>query len=269
MTKPGLPTDYDASGVAAAYARGRVLPPETVAAWMELVRAELPAATATTVLDLGCGAGRFSAALADALGAAVAGVDPSVQMLQQARAGCGGGVALVAGSGGAIPMRTGVFDAAFLSMIYHHLPDPVACARELARVLRVEGRVFIRNSTRETLDTALYLRFFPEARRVGDARLPCRADVVGAFTCGGFALVRHRAVRQLVARDWREYEANLGERALSDLRGIPDAAFERGMRKVSEFARGPRGAEPVHEEIDFFTLLRGAGDTEDGSEDGE
>ncbi|HEX8904191.1 MAG TPA: class I SAM-dependent methyltransferase [Longimicrobiaceae bacterium] len=246
--------DYDASGVATAYTRGRVLPAETVAGWMALLASEIPASRVAAVLDLGCGAGRFSQALADAFGAAVAGVDPSPAMLAEARAVCGNRVHLAAGRGDAIPLRDWTFDVAFLSMIYHHLPDPAACARELARVVRGDGRVFVRNSTRESLDTTPYLRFIPEARTVGREMLPGRAEVVEAFSRGGLALARHQVHRQMVARSWRDYAENLRQRALSDLRRISDEAFERGIAQLAEFARGPAGGEPVHEEIDLFTF---------------
>lgn len=255
MTAAAHGPGYDASG-AAAYLRGRALPRETVVQWMALLTAEVSPGEVSAVLDLGCGTGRFSQPLADAFGADVLGTDPSVAMLAQARDACGSRVRLAAARGDAIPVRDRTFDAAFLSMVYHHLPAPAACTRELARVLREGGRVFVRNSTRETLDSVPYLRFFPEARDAVWEMLPGRADLVAAFAAGGLVLAGHLTHPQVLATDWRAYAEKLRQRALSDLRRIPDAAFERGMREVDAFARDAAGADPPQEQIELFTFRR-------------
>ncbi|MGB7161346.1 MAG: class I SAM-dependent methyltransferase, partial [Tepidisphaeraceae bacterium] len=74
-------------------------------------------------------------------GGRVIGVDPSVGMLQQARASLG--LPAVLGVGEALPLASATFD--FLSMGYalRHLPDLRIAFAEFHRVLRPGGRLCI------------------------------------------------------------------------------------------------------------------------------
>ena len=78
-------TDYDLTDIPAAYDRARDHGPELVDRWMNAVAAHLADQSTTRILDLGCGTGRFSEALAQRFDAEVVGLDPSVKMLQLAR----------------------------------------------------------------------------------------------------------------------------------------------------------------------------------------
>src|SRR5215470_16690632 len=77
--------DYDASDIAAAYDRGRDHGPEILTLWMNVVSSYVTDQCIKTILDLGCGTGRFSEALANRFDAEVVGLDPSIKMLEQAR----------------------------------------------------------------------------------------------------------------------------------------------------------------------------------------
>jgi SAM-dependent methyltransferase len=92
-----------------------------------------------TVADVGCGNGRYLAALA-ARGhqGPVLGVDLSVGMLRTA-----GGGALVAGDAAALPLRTDSVDVALAMHMLYHVPDPATAVRELRRVTRPGGRVLV------------------------------------------------------------------------------------------------------------------------------
>jgi SAM-dependent methyltransferase len=69
----------------------------------------------------------------------------------------------------------------FISMVYHHFPDPVVVAKECCRVLRDSGHVCIRNGTREA---AFPHRLRPAMRPVIEWELPVQNDV-RVFTAAG------------------------------------------------------------------------------------
>lgn len=77
--------DYDATDIPDGYDRGRDHGPEVLRLWMNVVSSHVGKQPVNTILDLGCGTGRFSEALADYFNAQVVGVDPSNKMLDQAR----------------------------------------------------------------------------------------------------------------------------------------------------------------------------------------
>jgi SAM-dependent methyltransferase len=95
-------------------------------------------------LDAGCGSARALPPLRAAVGPAgeVVGVDLTPEMLREAaRPGRRGHGALIEADTVQLPLRTAVFDAVMAAGLGHHLPDPAAGLRELARVTRPGGRL--------------------------------------------------------------------------------------------------------------------------------
>jgi 2-polyprenyl-3-methyl-5-hydroxy-6-metoxy-1,4-benzoquinol methylase len=68
--------DYDNTDIPVVYDRGRDHGPEFLQLWMDVVSSSV-AGQIKTILDLGCGTGRFSEALASHFDAQVSGIDPS------------------------------------------------------------------------------------------------------------------------------------------------------------------------------------------------
>src|SRR5688572_4487507 len=113
--------------------------------WMRALLGHVDAQSVERILDLGCGTGRFSEALAGSFGADVLGVDPSTKMLERARNKCRDArVRYLRGQAEAIPLQSGSVDVVFISMSFHHFSNRALAARECRRVLRASGSVFVR-----------------------------------------------------------------------------------------------------------------------------
>jgi len=246
--------DYRAPGTGEAYRQGRGLDAETLALWRDVVRALVPPDEVARAADVGCGVGRLSGWLADALEATVVAIDPSPEMLAAAEPAPA--VGYVVGAAEALPLRTGTLDLAFLSMVYHHLPAPADAVAELHRALRPRGRVLVRTVTRETLDGYAFMAFFPEARTLDERRLPGRAAVRAAFAAGGFVEMAQRVVEQRVAAHPAAYCARVGTRSLSSLRMIPDAAFARGLAALEAHCRTLPADRAFIEPVDVLVFQR-------------
>jgi SAM-dependent methyltransferase len=93
------------------------------------------------VLDVGCGPGALTAALAERLGRAnVSAVDPSEPFVEACRARVPG-VDVVVGNGEALPFQDGTFDATLSQLVINFMGDAEAGVREMARVTRPDGVV--------------------------------------------------------------------------------------------------------------------------------
>jgi SAM-dependent methyltransferase len=94
--------------------------------------------------DLGCGSGHLSVLLAPFV-RRVVGVDASANMLEQARARSEGmaGIELRQGELESLPIESAELDAAILSLVLHHAPDPRRVLVEVHRVLRDGGRLLL------------------------------------------------------------------------------------------------------------------------------
>jgi SAM-dependent methyltransferase len=94
------------------------------------------------VLDLGCGAGRFVAALREA-GADPVGVEVAEAALERARRNVPGADLRLLEPGGGLPLAHGEVDLVWCSEVLEHVPDTVALLTEARRVLRPDGRLLV------------------------------------------------------------------------------------------------------------------------------
>jgi SAM-dependent methyltransferase len=129
------PRYYLNARLADAYAFHR--PPVHAAIWARVAAASAIEDRVTSALDIGCGAGASTAALA-AYAQAVTGLDPSDAMLRRAREALPD-VLFVQGRADALPLEDGAYAlvAAAGSLNY---ADPSAALAEISRVLRPLGR---------------------------------------------------------------------------------------------------------------------------------
>ncbi len=113
---------------------------------MDLNRAILEVLPARAILvDLGCGTGDFLWAAAKKA-RKVIGVDSSAKMLDLARRrfqGDKGNTELRLGELEHLPLGDGEADCAVISMVLHHVSDPVTAVREIRRILGPGGRLII------------------------------------------------------------------------------------------------------------------------------
>jgi SAM-dependent methyltransferase len=93
----------------------------------------LAPARGNRLLDLGCGTGRALQLVTGAFGA-----DASREMLSQAPRG-----RVVCSLAGALPFRTGAFEAVLCTNSFHHYPEPLETLREIRRVLSAHGRAVL------------------------------------------------------------------------------------------------------------------------------
>jgi len=94
------------------------------------------------VLDLGCGAGRFVAALA-AAGADPVGVEIAEGALERARANAPGADLRRLHDDGTLPLGHGEVDLVWCSEVLEHVPDTGLALLEVRRVLRRGGRLLL------------------------------------------------------------------------------------------------------------------------------
>lgn len=246
--------DYDATNIPAAYDLGRDHGPEVLNLWMNVVASHAGDQHIQTILDLGCGTGRFSEALAARFGAYVIAVDPSEKMLEQARKKQRDErVCYQLGRGESIPIPDNSVDLIFMSMIFHHFDDPARAARECRRVLREGSTAFLRAGTRERIEQYPYVEFFPESRRILDECLPTKTFVSEIFATGGFRTVSLDLVTQEIAPNHAIYADKLATGADSVLASLSQDEFAAGLEALRAYAARSE-AQPVYEPIDVFVF---------------
>ena len=120
-------------------------------------------------LDAGCGGGRYAIAMARLGAREVIGCDISAEGLADARQRAAGmsNVHFEEASVLDLPYPGESFDFACCSGVLHHTPDPERGLRELARVLRPRGKVFLLLYGKGGLRWPTIMRIRPHAQAMG------------------------------------------------------------------------------------------------------
>ena len=246
--------DYDSTDIPIVYDRGRDHGPELLELWMNFIASCVGNQRLNTILDLGCGTGRFTESLAAHFAAEVTGIDPSEKMLDQARGKLREGrVQYQLGRAEAIPLANESVDLIFMSMTFHHFKDQKLAARECRRVLRDGGLALLRTGTRERIPSYPYVEFFPESVPIMEDCLPTAAFVSEVFESAGFSLVSSDVIVQQIAPDYATYVEKVAAGADSVLAQLSADDFRAGLEAMR--AHAPcAGDGPVCEPIDIFVF---------------
>lgn len=130
--------------------------------------AHMNLAAGNKVLDLGCGIGGATFAIADITGPTglAAGLDISSAMIDVATRRANGrpGLEFRVGDARAIPYPEGFFDAARSERVFLYLPDRLAAIQEMKRVLKPGGRLCLMDT--EIDSTAIFSRNLALTRKM-------------------------------------------------------------------------------------------------------
>ena len=246
--------DYDSTDIAVVYDRARNHGPEVLQLWMNFVASSAGDRRLSTILDLGCGTGRFTEALAAHFDAEVIGIDPSQKLLVQAQRKLHDSrVRYQHGRGEAIPLPNASVDLVFMSMSFHHFTDQKLAARECRRVLRDGSPAVVRTGTRERIRFYPYLEFFPASLPIMEDCLPTTSFLREVFESAGFSTVSFDVITQEIAADYATYVEKVATGADSVLAQLSPTEFQAGLDAMRAHAASA-GEKPVCEPIDVVVF---------------
>ena len=194
--------------------------------------------TGRRVLDVGCGTGRFAAALSER--ARVWGVDESPQMLEVARSRAPE-VRFKEASAYALPFKEGWFERATMWLVVHLLDRPRAYI-EIRRVLDPNGRIAVATFDPSYFRVFWFRDYFPSMEEIDLARFPTRDDFERELSAAGFGAPGFTRISQQ-ATVTREV-------ALERIRGRHIATFD--LISDEEYLAGLEQAErELPEQVDY------------------
>jgi ubiquinone/menaquinone biosynthesis C-methylase UbiE len=249
---------------AAAFKSVRDLPRDGLSEWREAVRRHLRPSQGMTLVDIGAGTGVFASAFSDWFDFSVLAVEPSAAMRDRILRTPA--VQVFEGDASALPLPDASADAAWLSLVIHHVPDLEVAAREIRRVLRPGAPVLIRQgfpdryepSGNLKLDTIELVRWFPETARVLDT-FPSIKDTCEAFAAAGFHQEALEQVRETYPTSLAEFlgQVDTFRHADTTMRTLTDNEFLRGkerLRRAVHHAEDTAKPDPRSNWLDLLVL---------------
>jgi SAM-dependent methyltransferase len=217
-----------------------------------------------TLLDIGAGTGAFTAAFREWFDLGVVAVEPSVAM--RAQIPRTQGIRVFEGDASALPLPDGSADAAWLSLVLHHIPDLEAAAHEIRRVLRPGAPVLIRQGFPDRyepsgslqLDRIEIVRWFPETARLIDT-FPSVEETCRAFAAAGFDRDALEQVRETYPTSLADFldQVDTFRDADTTMRSLTEDEFLRGkerLRRAVRHAEQTANPEPRSNWLDLLVL---------------
>jgi ubiquinone/menaquinone biosynthesis C-methylase UbiE len=185
------------------------------------------------VLEVGCGTGRLTVALAERAHAKVWAVDASPEMLAVARGRAPRGVAFKEARAEALPFKDAWFERAVAMLVVHVLDRPRAFA-EARRVLGDGGRFVIATFDPAHIHGYWLNRYFPSIREIDLARFAPADVLAGELGAAGFASVRTSKLHQRNTLDRETALERVRGRHISTFDLIDETEFEAGLNRAVE-----------------------------------
>lgn len=178
------------------------------------------------VLDIGCGTGNYTLALAGPE-RSMTGLDPSTEMLGKARLKSTA-IDWVQGHVERIPLPANSFDAAVAVLTLHHWNELSAGFAQLAKVLVPAGRLVILSSTPEQMQRYWLCHYFPIAMERSAAKMPSAQVVERSLESAGFRM--ECTEKYFVRKDLQDLFLQCGKHR-------PELYFDDRIRRgISTFA---------------------------------
>ncbi len=183
------------------------------------------------ILEIGCGTGNYIIALYNATKASSWAIDPSEEMLDQARKRSTA-ISFQQGQAEALQFENNFFDFLFSVDVIHHLRDVVSYFTEAFRILGPGGKICTVTDSEDIIRTRRPLAFyFPETIGVDLKRYPSIFVLRKRMEQTGF-----REIQQIqVAYPYQltEIEA-YKNKVFSCLSLISDDAYQRGLARMEK-----------------------------------
>ncbi len=223
--------DYDQ--FAAEYARHRQVHPRVLKGLINSGNIS----RASSVLEIGCGTGNYILAIHRATGCQGWGVEPSAQMIHQARRRSET-ICFVEGKAEAPGLPDDRFDLIYTVDVIHHVEDRQQHLREAWRMLRPGGKLCT------VTDSGWIIRrrkplasYFPETVQVDLKRYPSISGLRKMMASAGFEHIHGKTVS--FPYELESAQA-FRDQVFSCLRLIPVESFRKGLDRMEEDLRlGP------------------------------
>lgn len=181
MNEEKVSVDYDI--VSRIYDTSRIAHAEVTEKLVKLMHA----GHNSTVLDMGCGTGNYSATIQQVV-KSIIGIDLSTGMLRQAHTKFPS-LPIIYGDITSLPFSSQTFDGAYAVQVLHHVRKKEIFLKEARRVLKKGAYLALDSCSHQQMRTFWLYHYFPRGLEVDLARIPDVKDIANLLEATGFSNV--------------------------------------------------------------------------------
>jgi len=197
-----------------------------------------------TVLDIGCGTGRFPLSLSAVKNSMLCALEPSIEMLRQGVVkDKSKRILWVRGDGQRLPFQDGLFDCVYMTSVIHHIENKEMTLREIYRVSKKGGKCVIMTFSHSRTKKHI-TRDFPRVVAIDLKRIPSVLSLKKMMTMIGFRDVHHHVVQideGYVSTN--EYLERVRNKYMSTLTLLSEEDFQRGFKIFKERVKRKYGSK--------------------------
>jgi len=249
---PTVPkTDY--SKIASYYDRVKLAPTaELLSRIIEYGRID----SSSTVLDVGCGTGRFTLKMSAAKPFVLLALEPSIEMLRQAVVkDQSKSVLWVRGDGQRLPFRQGFFDCVYMTSVIHHIEDKKMALQQIYSVLKDRGNCVIMTYSHSGIRKNI-INCFPGVTATDSKRMPSVPELKNLMRTVGFKDVSYHVIKRdegYTPTD--EYLERVRNKYVSTLTLFDEDTFQRGLKIFERRVRQKYGDQI--KKVSWFVIVSG------------
>jgi len=195
-----------------------------------------------TVLDVGCGTGRFPLNISTIKNPILCALEPSIEMLKQAvMKDKSNRILWIRGDGQRLPFRGNVFDCVYMTAVIHHIENKGMAIREIYRTLKIGGKCVIMTFSHSRIRRHI-TRDFPGVVALDLKRIPSVPSLKKMMTIFGFRDIHYHVVEVdegFISTD--EYLERVRNKYISTLTLLSEDDFQRGFKIFQKKARKKYG----------------------------
>jgi ubiquinone/menaquinone biosynthesis C-methylase UbiE len=197
-----------------------------------------------TVLDIGCGTGRFPLSLSAVKNSMLCALEPSIEMLRQGVVkDKSKRILWVRGDGQRLPFQDGLFDCVYMTSVIHHIENKEMTLREIYRVSKKGGKCVIMTFSHSRIKKHI-TRDFPGVVAIDLKRIPSVLSLKKMMTMIGFRDVHHHVVQ--IDEGYistNEYLERVRNKYMSTLTLLSEEDFQRGFKIFKERVKRKYGSK--------------------------
>ena len=238
MVKYRIPkTDY--SKIAQYYDKVR---PMSTDIWLSKIIEYGGIGACSTVLDVGCGTGRFPLSMWTDKSCRICALELSIEMLKQAlEKDKSRDILWVGGDGQDLPFKDRSFDCIYMTLVIHHMEDKEKALGEIYRALKKGGKCVIMTNSHSRIKRHI-IRDFPKIAAMDLKRFPSIPLLKTIMKKIGFQNVCYHVVRHDEGYiPTGEYLERVRNKYISTLTLLSDKAFQTGLKVFQERLRRKYG----------------------------